>query len=354
LQHNSQTFGRAIHAACQWGLISVLARIGSPEIVGEYALGVAVAGPLLLLARRRSSPMRSYQIRVVALAFALLGVAAVGFVGQTTQDRLAILVVVMSQSAEWIAEFYLGGRDAISLAAHGCLPVAALVTFSNLSGRVTVGLLGVLIVRLLILFFYDFRQPPRSEQEEGRESVLASFAMNVPSYFIAHMMGYRWLGIYFALSALFPAVHVLAGAVAEEAVPELTRRYGNADFTGFRRLTVQLAGSGLLLGLSTVAAALTIGPWLLERLFGVEYSSQAPVLVALAAVAGGRFVATLLGNGGPKAVAPEIISITVIAMASVMLIPRFGLMGAAIATGAGYVARTASDIRTAVLITRRC
>jgi hypothetical protein len=260
----------------------------------------------------------------------------------------------MSQCVEWIAEFYQGGRDGVSLAAHGCLSVAALATFSNLSGRITAGLLGVLIVRLLLLFLYDFRQPPLREPEEGREPVLASFATNVPCYFIAHMMGYRWLGIYFALSALFPAVNVLASAVAEEALPELARRYANADFAGFRRLTMQLAGSGLLLGLSTVAAAMTIGPWLLARLFGAEYALQAPVLVALAAVAGGRFAATLVGNGGQKAVTLEIISITGVAMASVMLVPRYGLMGAAIATGAGYVTRTVGDIRAAVLITRRC
>lgn len=39
--------GNAINAACQWGTISALAKLSSAEVVGEYALAMAVTTPIL-------------------------------------------------------------------------------------------------------------------------------------------------------------------------------------------------------------------------------------------------------------------------------------------------------------------
>jgi hypothetical protein len=348
------TFGRAVYAACQWGIISLLARLGSPEIVGEYALGVAIAGPLLLLAQRKSGSARANDIRVLSLGFALLGIAAVGFLERSVQDRLVILIVVMAQAVEWVAEIYSANRNALSLVSHGCCSIVALAIFSNVSGRVTTGLLGVLVVRLLLLFLYDFRRPPRSQCDAGRETLLASFAPTIPCYFIAHMMGYRWLGIYAAIASLLPAVDVLAEAVAEEAAPDLARLFTVRDAKAYSRMTLELAASGLLLGLGTVAMAMTVGPRVLIMLFGPEYVSQAPVLIVLAGVAASGIVATVLGNRSQDSIALEITVIAAVAVASLVLVARYGLIGAAVAAGVGYLTRAVGEVRSTVAVARRC
>src|SRR5262249_21688837 len=42
--------GNVVYAGCQWALLIVLAKLGSPEMVGRFALALAVAGPVMLFA----------------------------------------------------------------------------------------------------------------------------------------------------------------------------------------------------------------------------------------------------------------------------------------------------------------
>src|SRR3954469_7592651 len=45
----SWTFaGNVVYAGCQWGMLMVLAKLGSPERVGQFALGLAVTAPILM------------------------------------------------------------------------------------------------------------------------------------------------------------------------------------------------------------------------------------------------------------------------------------------------------------------
>jgi hypothetical protein len=40
----SWTFvGNVVYAACQWGILVALAKLGTPEMVGQFTLGLAVA-----------------------------------------------------------------------------------------------------------------------------------------------------------------------------------------------------------------------------------------------------------------------------------------------------------------------
>ena len=46
----SWTFvGNVVYSACQWAMLVVLAKIGNPEMVGQYGLAMAIATPVLAL-----------------------------------------------------------------------------------------------------------------------------------------------------------------------------------------------------------------------------------------------------------------------------------------------------------------
>src|SRR5947209_14419504 len=46
----SWTFiGNIVYAGCQWAMLVVLAKLGSPELVGRFALGFAVTAPVVML-----------------------------------------------------------------------------------------------------------------------------------------------------------------------------------------------------------------------------------------------------------------------------------------------------------------
>ena len=47
----SWTFvGNVVYAGCQWAMLVVLAKLGTPEMVGQFALGLAISGPVIMLA----------------------------------------------------------------------------------------------------------------------------------------------------------------------------------------------------------------------------------------------------------------------------------------------------------------
>jgi hypothetical protein len=40
--------GNVIYAACQWGILIALAKLGTLQMVGEFALALAVTAPILI------------------------------------------------------------------------------------------------------------------------------------------------------------------------------------------------------------------------------------------------------------------------------------------------------------------
>src|SRR5580704_16494759 len=56
-------FGNSIYSACQWGAVVALAKLSSPVIVGQYALGVAIAMPVMSLTSLQLRPVIASDVR---------------------------------------------------------------------------------------------------------------------------------------------------------------------------------------------------------------------------------------------------------------------------------------------------
>ncbi|MGD2165907.1 MAG: lipopolysaccharide biosynthesis protein, partial [Anaerolineae bacterium] len=60
----SWTFvGNAIYAATQWGMLIVLAKLGSPEWVGQFALGLAITVPIMAFATLKTRLVQATDAR---------------------------------------------------------------------------------------------------------------------------------------------------------------------------------------------------------------------------------------------------------------------------------------------------
>ena len=55
--------GNAIYAASQWGQLVVLAKLGTPETVGQIALALAICAPVIMFANLQ---LRSVQATIAA------------------------------------------------------------------------------------------------------------------------------------------------------------------------------------------------------------------------------------------------------------------------------------------------
>jgi nitrate reductase gamma subunit len=83
--------GYAVYMACQWAMLILVVRLGSPEKVGEFSLGLAISAPVILFtnlglrrlqvtdAARRFTFADYFGLRLLMNALALCGIAAIAF-----------------------------------------------------------------------------------------------------------------------------------------------------------------------------------------------------------------------------------------------------------------------------------
>jgi hypothetical protein len=138
--------GNALYAACQWGMLSVLAKAGSASIVGQFALGLAVSAPVFMftnlqLRAVKATDARSefefadyFSLRVLASLAGLLAVAVVAWVLPfDLPTRLVVLLLGVSKAVESLSDVVAGllqkherlDQVAISLVVRGVLSIAA-------------------------------------------------------------------------------------------------------------------------------------------------------------------------------------------------------------------------------------
>jgi len=334
-------------------MIGVLARLGRPETLGQYALGIAISVPILMLVPMDRRIAKGSDIRVMSLLFALLGIAAVGFLEQSVQDQAAVILVAMAQCVEGIAGHYEGRRSVTSVTLHGTLSIATLGGILGLTGRIGAALLGVLIVRLLALFLFDFRRHATRAPEDNSDFALHSFAANVPCYFVAFMLGNGSLGAYAAVASLVPCVKAIAGVIGDAAGPQLASRFQEGDQQGFSRLmlpwTAVAMTVGWSIGLCTALLSMLSGPGLLRLLFGADYADHSTVLLAMSTAAGGGFATSVLGRilrAGRRfdEIPLEVADVAVTSLACLFLVPLVGLPGAAFAAGLGQLIRIGGQL----------
>jgi O-antigen/teichoic acid export membrane protein len=387
--------GNAVYAACQWGMVSALARLGTPEIVGHYALGVSVTAPLLMLAQlnlrsviatdvRGEHSFRDYRnVRLASLLLAMAVIVVMAIAGYRGAERWCVVLAGAAQAIEWLSDVFFGllqreeqmKRIAISLAVRGPLSVAALAVAMALTGSVVNALAAVVAVRMAVFVLYDASAALRGVVDDaaavsrtngphapawlsivqtalplGVVLMIGSLTINVPRYFIANQLGNHALGLFSAIASMTTAANLAVNALGQAATPRMARLYGEGDMAGFARLSWRLPAVGLGLGVCVVGGCLLLGRFVLGLFFGAEYARELGLLVTLAAAAGANYVAALLGyaiTAGRRfkeQMPLQAAAVISTALACVVLVPDYGLQGAALAVGAGSVVQTLGSL----------
>jgi len=365
--------GNTIYFACQWGIVLALAKLGTTGQVGEYALGMAIAAPIVFFAnlqlrsliasdvRDEFSFAQYFHFRVVTLALAMLAIGAVTAVMAPGWRRAGIILLVgVVQIWDYVSDFYYAwmqrqermDRMAASLMMKGPFSLAALVVAMGMTRSVIWAVAALLAARLLIFFAWDRRKigampvatrwPQysiprllRTALPLGIISMLASLNVNIPRYFLESSAGSAGLGIFSAIASLLSAGNLVVSALGQSIFLPVARACASADRGGYRSSVLLAAASGGALGLCGVAAAALFGRPILRILFRPEYAEHSDVFVLLM-VAG---TVTFIGSGAGWVMTaarrlneqiPLLLATGVAdAIASFILIPRFGLMGAA-------------------------
>jgi O-antigen/teichoic acid export membrane protein len=382
----SWTFaGNLIYAASQWGILVVLAKLGSPEMVGQFALGLAIGAPVIMFANlqlravQATDAQREYRfadylaLRLLTTLGALALIVGIIVVsGYAWETALVVFFIGLAKAFEAVSDIFFGllqqhermDRIAKSLMIEGPVTLGVMGVVIALTGSLVLATAAMALVWGLQLALYDVRSGwlilraqgvdaralmrPRFEWATLRRlawlalplgfvMMLISLNTSIPRYVIEANLGEAQLGIFAALAYLMVAGGTVINALGQSASPRLAQYYIVHDRTAYWRLLSRLLMVGIMLALAGIAAAYLFGEPLLNLVYGVEYARHAELFVWVTIISGIGFVASCFGYGITAAryfraqLPLNLLVVCVTTLGAYQLIPLHGLRGVALA-----------------------
>jgi len=358
----------------------ILAHVGGPAAVGEYAFALALTAPVMTFASlclrhlqasdaRGTYAFREYLcLRGVTTVVAIFVIALIAWGTSAGHGDWAVLLPVCGmRAADALSDIYYGvwqQQERMSVIACGLVmnsvSSTAFMTASwILGGGVSGAAVGAALGSCAALFFVRLRTASDREMRRvitsdprpvswrrltqlsaeaaplGVTILLGSLQQNVPQFFVQQYGGAAALGVFAAASQLTTAGGLVTGALGAAATPQLASFCARGDAALFWNLTRKLVLAGAFLGVAGVTLSALVGRWFLAILYRPEFGSGARMLVALSTAAGMGFVASLLGyaltSARVIAVQPFLLTLTLTLLVTccAALVPRYGGDGAA-------------------------
>lgn len=368
--------GNLTYSACQWGFVVVLSRLGNPEMVGQVALGLAIATPVFLLSQLQLRSLQATDashveyrpgdylaLRLVMTALALLVIVGVTIVARYRgQTALVIVLVAAAKACDSISDVFYGqlqqyedmARIARSMVMRGILAVCALGASVRVTHSAAWGAFAWACAWAAVLVLYDAR-PTKVVSTQlvwnwaamrrlagtafplGVVMMFLSLDANIPRYVIAHDLGEGALGLFAAVASLQAAGTVFVSAIGQTASPRLARYHFLGDHHSFRLLVQRLLAIAVLPGLLLIGVALVSGDAVPRLLFGPAFAHQGVVFLWLSVSMTTWLIVSVLGYAATAMrrirFQPYVLGFVAVTtlMVCVFTVPRYGISGAAIA-----------------------
>jgi len=388
--------GNIVYAGCQWAMLSVLAKLGSVEMVGQFALGLAVATPIIVFANLNLQSVQATDVHDefefgIYLALRLLMLCAAGLVmtaiclfGRCSGDTAVVVMgVTLAKIVESLGELFYGlflrhermDFVAVSRIAKGVVSVGFFAVTLYLTQSLLWAVLAQAVAFALPLFWYDVRcgshilagtqkdsqsaffglfgrhiPVPRWDLKQIRRltllalplaiaTVLVSLGVNVPRYFVAYYCGKTELGYFVALVYVTTVLDMIVRPLVTVAMPRLAV-YFQKNPAAYIRCLAKIVAIVAVLGLLAIMTTLGLGREILRFLYAEEYANYRSEFVAITVSAAITAIATVLSIAGTSArlfrwqMFVYAINLVLVSGASVLFIPEKALYGAILALGA--------------------
>ena len=374
--------GNVANGASQWAVLAAIAKLASPETLGEYALALAIATPVALFAHLNlramlatdiggKHPFGDYaRVRLAANGLAMTVLILIAF-----RSGLAVLVVGTSILVDNTSDLLFGFQQrrnrldivAQSMTIRSCVSVVLVIAFVYFWRSATAAAGGLLTGRMITFFAWDWprsslppdaRSDPRGLLRDalplGLTQMLIALSTSLPRYAIERFGGTRELGVFAAAASFITVGSVVVNSLGQSAMTRLAE-HRRKDRPSFYSLTRKMVAGIAGLGILAVACVWLLGSWVLSFLYTPEYAEYDELLMATLAAGSVGWISQILGFITTSARAfraqlPLVAAVCFTAgVVSFAAVPAIGVFGAALALGiAGAV-----GIAGQILILRR-
>jgi len=370
--------GRAVYSASQWGILVALARLGSPVMVGRYGLALAVTAPvfaivnlklnaLLTTDARDQYTLGSYLgLRLTSCLLALLIIMGLVFsAGYSQEVTLIVLAVGLAKAIESVSDLLFGQMQKCermnhvgqSLMLKGSLTLLFMGLVIRLTGSLLWGILALATVWAAMLFLFDKPNTVRLLKDGqclkpswyfpglgslawmatplGIQASLLSLTSSIPRLLLESYHGAAALGYFTPIAYILAIGNTMSYALYLAASPRLAEYYVHNRRRAFTSFLIKLVGIGIALGGGGVLASLLLGREVLTLFFGAEYADFASVLVWIMVAGCALWTRTFMIAALTTMrllrvqMYVSMVSVGVSLVAGWLLIPDYGIMGAA-------------------------
>ncbi len=351
-------------------------------MIGQFALGLAITAPIMMFcnlqlrgiqatdARNRFIFAEYVTLRMITTCLAML--ACVTFVVLSNFDngtKIVIILVALTKGVDAVSDVVYGRFQRLeqmsviakAMIANGALSLVLLGSALAFTGSLITATLGYLAGSAIPLVFYllprvaqthnarpaikfllshhvdveRLRQLFRLALPLGFVMLVGSLSANSPRFFLEGFQGAYALGIFTALASIIAVGNTLVSSLGQAVSPRMAVYLALNETQKFKVLLTKLLGLTLALGILGCILAVSIGNTAITLLYTAEYAVSTHLLMVL--VVGGSigFAASVSGYGMTAAgifttqipVSFAVLVSTLVA--SITLIPQFGLMGGA-------------------------
>jgi len=334
--------GNTFYAACLWGIVSVLTKLGSAEIVGRYALATAIATPIIQFANlqlravlasdaKERFRFRDYlAVRLLMQVAAVVVVSIVAVGGYRGEQVAAIVLFGIARSVEAVSDVFYGYAqfherlDVVSRSRiiKGVAMLGLFPLVFRWTGELNMAIAALILAWVVPLVVYDIPRVHRLMRETGEDPgmelrpswdpdtirrivwtalplglvmLLIQLRITIPRTILEASHGEAALGIFSALSYLVVIGNTVIMALSQASLVRLSRAYAEGNVGVFRRLAIKLSVFGAVIGAGGVLVALVAGPWLLRIVYSPLYARHADLFVVVMLGGGILYVGSLLG-----------------------------------------------------------
>lgn len=396
--------GSVVYAASNWGVLSVFAHTSTPEHLGYFAYGLAIANPVFSLLSlnlrglHASDSVGEFHFPhllaaknvATILALLIMGIVAVATSGPTALKATIILVSIgkaFDASVNLLLGYYQRRQNmkmlSFAQSANGILSLAFCSVLLSISGGDPIlGALGyaggsAMSSRLfwaaakrrerkvghMDIFrpIFDRRALKKIVSKGlplGAANSVSAANTAVLRHALAASAGMDSLGIFSALSYALVPMSMTTNALGQAALPRLAdarqRSPGNLI-----RQSVRLVSLALLIGASASGFALALGEPFLLIFFGPEYSGNSTLLFELSlagifSCGASVFTYILLGAGATRVqIAIALVGLLLTSISSAVLIPRYQIYATPLVIGISSLSQLLFSAVTMAYILKR-
>ena len=332
-------FGSFGYAVCQWMILTIIAKLGTPSILGEYSLGLAITAPVImflnfqlryLLATDTKNIFFVKTYFITRVFSSIIAFFLIFFIATccsfSINTNYIIILLGLSKSIESISDISFGffakydkfDLIAKSVILKGIISTLVFYFIMKKYHELIYACVSIVVTWGCILMLYDIKQMKKIinakninltieklQYSECLKLICYSFPLgivmmimsvnfNLPKYFIKTMLSEKELGIYSALVYFSVVGLTVIRAISNSVNTKLAKVYNEKDIVKFKNLLINLIVFILFLGLICVLSSIVFGEKILAIFYTIEYSKSKNIFIMIMIASVFMFYSSLL------------------------------------------------------------